>query len=230
MPPSSARGSRQAALLDSVLSAGPVHDAHLGGFVQVTGPARKYLAAAKGSFILARSPARRCAPPHICVRRSRPGGRIAVGAGSRRVDGDPGLGGLAPDLHGRPEPRRILEGPGLDEGHPRPGPRVCFTPGGKCTDLVVSEIAGARQAILVQAYSFTSVPILAALKAAHARGIDVQVIVDKTAARESKKGSRYSAATYLTNAGIPVWVDTKVAIAHNKVMVIDGATIVSRSW
>ena len=38
----------------------------------------------------------------------------------------------------------------------------------------------------------------------------------------SKSGSRYSAATYLSNAGIPVWVDTKVAIAHNKVMIIDG--------
>jgi len=38
-------------------------------------------------------------------------------------------------------------------------PRICFTPGGKCTDLLVSEIAGAQHSILVQAYSFTSVPI-----------------------------------------------------------------------
>ena len=82
-------------------------------------------------------------------------------------------------------------------------PEVCFTPGGKCTDLVVSEIAGARHSILVQAYSFTSVPILAALKGAHGRGVNVEVIVDKTSARQSKSGSRYSAATYLTNAGIP---------------------------
>ena len=52
-------------------------------------------------------------------------------------------------------------------------PQVCFTPVGKCTDLVVAEIAGARQEVLVQAYSFTSVPILSALKAAHARGVDV---------------------------------------------------------
>ncbi len=109
-------------------------------------------------------------------------------------------------------------------------PQVCFTPGGKCTDLIVSEIAGARHSILVQAYSFTSVPILSALKAAHARGVDVAVIVDKTSARQSKSGSRYSAATYLANAGIPVWVDTKVAIAHNKVMVIDAATVITGSF
>ena len=43
-------------------------------------------------------------------------------------------------------------------------PVVCFTPGGDCTELVVGEIAAARHQILVQAYSFTSVPILAALQ------------------------------------------------------------------
>jgi phosphatidylserine/phosphatidylglycerophosphate/cardiolipin synthase-like enzyme len=81
-----------------------------------------------------------------------------------------------------------------------------------------------------RSYSFTSVPILAALKAAHGRGVDVEVIVDKISARQSKSGSRYSAATYLTNAGIPVWVDTKVAIAHNKVMVIDEQWVITGSF
>jgi phosphatidylserine/phosphatidylglycerophosphate/cardiolipin synthase-like enzyme len=108
--------------------------------------------------------------------------------------------------------------------------QVCFTPGQDCTGIVVDEIAGARRSILVQAYSFTSVPILAALKAAHARAVDVEVIVDKTSARVSKSGSRYSAATYLSNAGIPVWVDTRVAIAHNKVMVVDGETVITGSF
>jgi phosphatidylserine/phosphatidylglycerophosphate/cardiolipin synthase-like enzyme len=80
--------------------------------------------------------------------------------------------------------------------------QVCFTPGGICTDLIVSEIAGARYSILVQAYSFTSVPILVALKVPHARGVDVEVIVDKSSAWQSKSVSRYSAATYLANAGL----------------------------
>jgi phosphatidylserine/phosphatidylglycerophosphate/cardiolipin synthase-like enzyme len=106
--------------------------------------------------------------------------------------------------------------------------QVCFTPGEDCTGLLVKEIAGAHRSILVQAYSFTSAPILAALRAAHARG--VEVIVDKNSARVSKSGSRYSAATYLSNAGIPVWVDTRVAIAHNKVMVLDGATVITGSF
>jgi len=56
------------------------------------------------------------------------------------------------------------------------------------------------------------------------------VIVDKTSAKASKSGSRYSAATYLSNAGIPVWVDVYVSIAHNKVMVIDRATVITGSF
>ncbi len=56
------------------------------------------------------------------------------------------------------------------------------------------------------------------------------MIVDKTSARVSKSGSRYSAATYLSNAGVPVWVDVRVSIAHNKVMVIDGATVITGSF
>ena len=95
-----------------------------------------------------------------------------------------------------------------------PAWQVCFTPGQNRTGLVVAEIARANSEILVQAYSFTSVPILAELKAAHRRGVDARVIVDKSSARISKSGSRYSAAIYLANVGIPVWVDTTVSIAH----------------
>jgi phosphatidylserine/phosphatidylglycerophosphate/cardiolipin synthase-like enzyme len=75
----------------------------------------------------------------------------------------------------------------------QPAWQVCFTPGQDCTGLVVGEIDAARRSILVQAYSFTSVPILAALKSAHARGVDVEVIVNKSSARVGKSGSRYSA-------------------------------------
>jgi len=90
---------------------------------------------------------------------------------------------------------------------------------------VVKEIAAARSTILVQAYSFTSTPIAKALLAAHKRGVTVQVILDK-----SRKTEKYSEADFLVNVGIPVQIDAKHAIAHNKIMVIDGATVIAGSF
>ena len=42
--------------------------------------------------------------------------------------------------------------------------------------------------------------------------------------------SEITAATYLANAGIPVWIDADPAIAHNKVMVLDGTIVVTGSF
>jgi phosphatidylserine/phosphatidylglycerophosphate/cardiolipin synthase-like enzyme len=102
---------------------------------------------------------------------------------------------------------------------------VCFTPSGQCTGLIVQALEGAKETVLVQAYSFTSAPIAKALTDAHNRGVDVRVILDK-----SQKSERYSELAFLRNAGIPVWIDYKVAIAHNKVMVIDGEAVITGSF
>jgi len=40
---------------------------------------------------------------------------------------------------------------------------VCFSPRGRCTDLVITAVREAKASILVQAYSFTSEPIASAL-------------------------------------------------------------------
>lgn len=103
--------------------------------------------------------------------------------------------------------------------------RVCFTPGEDCTGVIVSALDGARSTVLVQAYSFTSAPIAKALVDAHKRGVDVRVILDK-----SQRSERYSSLMFLRNAGIPVWIDARVAIAHNKVMVLDGETVITGSF
>lgn len=103
---------------------------------------------------------------------------------------------------------------------------VCFTPGQDCTSEIVTAINGAKSSILVQAYSFTSAPIAAALVNAKRRGVDVKAILDKS----QVKNNRYSSAKFLANQGIPTWVDNKVAIAHNKVMIIDGQTVVTGSF
>jgi phosphatidylserine/phosphatidylglycerophosphate/cardiolipin synthase-like enzyme len=102
---------------------------------------------------------------------------------------------------------------------------VWFSPHGGCTEAVVDAVDHAKSTVLVQAYSFTSAPIAKALKEAHDRGVDVRVILDK-----SQRTERYSGLTYLQHAGIPTWIDAAHAIAHNKVMVIDGETVVTGSF
>jgi len=103
--------------------------------------------------------------------------------------------------------------------------QVHFSPGGKPTAAIVDVLGKAKESILVQAYSFTSAPIAEALRDAHRRGVKVQVILDK-----SQKSERYTSATFLHNAGIPVWIDSKHAIAHNKVMVIDETIVITGSF
>ena len=101
----------------------------------------------------------------------------------------------------------------------------CFSPRGGCTDAVVNEIRQARQQILVQAYSFTSQAIAAALVEAHSRGVQVVIILDK-----SQKSEQYSGADYVAHAGIPTLIDSAHQIAHNKIMLIDGQTIITGSF
>jgi phosphatidylserine/phosphatidylglycerophosphate/cardiolipin synthase-like enzyme len=103
--------------------------------------------------------------------------------------------------------------------------QVCFTPGEDCTKLVVDSIAKSKKTLLVQAYSFTSAPIAKALVDAKKRGVDVKVILDT-----SQFSQKYSSSKFLMNQGIPIWDDHKVAIAHNKVMIIDNQTVITGSF
>jgi phosphatidylserine/phosphatidylglycerophosphate/cardiolipin synthase-like enzyme len=103
--------------------------------------------------------------------------------------------------------------------------QVYFSPNGGAAAAIIKEINGARTEILMQAYSFTSASIAKALIEAHKRGITVQAILDK-----SQRSERYSSATFLVNSGIPTFIDAEHAIAHNKIMVIDGTTVVTGSY
>jgi phosphatidylserine/phosphatidylglycerophosphate/cardiolipin synthase-like enzyme len=103
--------------------------------------------------------------------------------------------------------------------------QVYFSPQGGCTEAVVSALDHATNSIYVQAYSFTSVPIAKALLDAKRRGLKVSVILDK-----SQRTEKYSSATFLKNEGISMMIDARHAIAHNKVMVIDAAHVLTGSF
>jgi phosphatidylserine/phosphatidylglycerophosphate/cardiolipin synthase-like enzyme len=76
---------------------------------------------------------------------------------------------------------------------------VAFSPHGQGEALIVSAIGSAKTQILVQAYGFSNKAILAALADAKKRGVDVKVILDK-----SNDRGKYSGATYVSNAKVPI--------------------------
>jgi len=77
----------------------------------------------------------------------------------------------------------------------------------------------------MQPYSFTSAPIAKALVDAKKRGVRVEAILDK-----SNRTDKYSAADFLANSGIPTLIDAQHAIAHNKVIIIDGEIVIGGSF
>lgn len=102
---------------------------------------------------------------------------------------------------------------------------VYFSPYGGATEAVVREIDGAKSEILVQAYFFTSKPIAKALVDARKRGVKIEVVLDK-----SQRSERYSSADFVAHAGIPTYIDTQHAIAHNKIIIIDKQTVITGSF
>ena len=102
---------------------------------------------------------------------------------------------------------------------------VYFSPYGGATAAVIHEVNAAQHQILVQAYNFTSAPIAKALIDAHKRGVKILAVLDK-----SNETQKYSAATFLVNVGIQTLIDDQHPIAHNKVIVIDSATIITGSF
>jgi phosphatidylserine/phosphatidylglycerophosphate/cardiolipin synthase-like enzyme len=101
---------------------------------------------------------------------------------------------------------------------------VGFSPG-DAEALVVQTIDSARQSIEVAAYSFTSRPIASALLRARGRGVTVRVVADK-----SQETARYTSVRYLARQGVPVRIDSRYAIMHNKFLVIDGRTVETGSF
>jgi phosphatidylserine/phosphatidylglycerophosphate/cardiolipin synthase-like enzyme len=102
---------------------------------------------------------------------------------------------------------------------------VFFSPNGCCTDAIVAAIDRAKQSVDIQGYSFTSTPIAKAAVDAHKRGVKVRAVLDK-----SNNTAEYSAATFLKNAQVPTFIDSSHNIAHNKVIIVDGATVVTGSF
>ena len=102
---------------------------------------------------------------------------------------------------------------------------IHFSPNGGCTNAIVEEINNAKQSVYIQAYSFTSQPIVQATINAFKKGLTVGVILDKS----QLHGPGSIGNDLLTNH-VPTWVDAKHAIAHNKIIIVDGNMVSTGSF
>ncbi len=113
---------------------------------------------------------------------------------------------------------------------------VFFSPEGGATRELVRLINSAKKSVEVQAYSFTSKPIIKALIHARERGVAVTIILD----RSNVERKNYRTHSYrrlispgldaVYTAGIPTYIDDRYLIAHNKVMLIDDRIIITGSF
>lgn len=124
-----------------------------------------------------------------------------------------------------PHPSAVAGEPASGAAKRAPAWKVYFSPKGGCTEAVVEALGKANRSVIVQAYSFTSAPIAKAIVDAKRRGLRVEVILDKSQVTE-----KYSSADFLAHEGVPTYIDSAHAIAHNKVMVIDDKTVLTGSF
>lgn len=93
-----------------------------------------------------------------------------------------------------------------------------FSPWDDVEGRLIGAIDEAQRSIHVQAYLLTSRNIADALLRAHERGVRVEILADAAMVRSGDS----SRIPMLAAAGIPVWLETRYANAHNKIMLIDG--------
>lgn len=98
---------------------------------------------------------------------------------------------------------------------------VLFTPWDDAEGALLRSLGQAQRSIHVQAYLLTSRNIARALLQAHARGVHVAVLAD----REMVAKGENSQIPVLHENGIPVRLETRYVVAHNKIILIDAEGI-----
>ena len=103
---------------------------------------------------------------------------------------------------------------------------VCFNPPSKCGNFIVEQIKEAKQSIYVQAYGFTSKNILNALIEAKNRGVEIEIILDRSNFHKKKQ----NIIRLLESNQIRIYQDKVAGIAHNKIMIIDSKKVITGSF
>jgi phosphatidylserine/phosphatidylglycerophosphate/cardiolipin synthase-like enzyme len=105
------------------------------------------------------------------------------------------------------------------------GVAVWFSPGGGAMAAVIDQINHATKSIDVLAYLITDRQFVDALRRACQRGVRVRVILDKNGI-----GGTYAAFAFFRDGLVPLWRDGRHDGMHDKVILIDGRTIITGSF
>ena len=101
---------------------------------------------------------------------------------------------------------------------------IFFSPNGGCEAEVIRWVQKANATIFILIYSFTLDAVGDALITAHGRNVDVKVVF------EASQISDYSEYSRLKSNGVDVRKDTNSNLMHDKVMVVDGISVLTGSF
>ena len=103
------------------------------------------------------------------------------------------------------------------------------SPDDDCRAPILAAIAGATTSIRVADYTMNWTDFAAALIAKHQAGVDVRLVLDRS---EAGVHTEEAVLASLRGAGVPLVIGTsqKHQIMHLKLIVVDGATVVSGSY
>jgi phosphatidylserine/phosphatidylglycerophosphate/cardiolipin synthase-like enzyme len=107
---------------------------------------------------------------------------------------------------------------------------VGFSPNAGAEKLVIKALDSAKSSIRLQAYSFTSAPVVSALLRANKRGVDVAIVVDEKSNLADGNTKSKAALSSLATAGVAVRTNGKYAILHDKLAIIDKAHVQGGSF
>jgi phosphatidylserine/phosphatidylglycerophosphate/cardiolipin synthase-like enzyme len=101
---------------------------------------------------------------------------------------------------------------------------VLFSPRGGCQSRIIDEIGRAKTSVHVQACSLTNPAIALAIIDAMKRGVECEVILDK-----SDLEDEYSASPLLHREGVRILIDSGHT-ANNRIIIIDNSTVMTGSY
>jgi phosphatidylserine/phosphatidylglycerophosphate/cardiolipin synthase-like enzyme len=104
---------------------------------------------------------------------------------------------------------------------------VYFSPNGGAARAILEGIRSAKLTLLMQGYVLHSTRLAGALVRAHQRGVQVHILLDANAQTHYPP---VPAVALLVGAGITVSLDDRHELAHDTVMILDEAVVITGSY